>query len=205
MGRPANYDAAAVEQAALEQFWAEGYKASSVDLLVAGTGLNKHSLYQAFGGKSGLFARVLERYLTDYSHAFLAVFEQHRGYAALREYLQSVLSSRNSRGCLLVNAAIELGESDPTCHRLIADYYARLERCFAEAIAAGQQDGDIRPELAPRPTAAWLVSAMQGLAVGSRLGSKQPAAAKSLLAMLVCADQGETGRTGRAVKKVAGK
>lgn len=205
MGRPANYDTAAVEQAALEQFWAEGYKASSVDLLVAGTGLNKHSLYQAFGGKSGLFARVLERYLADYSHAFLAIFEQHRGYAALRAYLQAVLSSRNSRGCLLVNAATELGDSNPACHRLIADYYARLERCFADAIAAGQQDGDLRPELAPRATAAWLVSAMQGLAVGSRLGSKQPAAAKSLLAMLVCADRGEAGRVGRAGKKVPSK
>jgi TetR/AcrR family transcriptional regulator, transcriptional repressor for nem operon len=200
MGRPASYDATAVEQAALEQFWAEGYKTSSVDLLVAGTGLNKHSLYQAFGGKSGLFARVLERYLTDYSHTFLAVFEQHRGYAALRKYLQTVLSSRNPRGCLLVNAAIELGESDPACHRLITDYYERLERCFAEAIAAGQQDGDIRLELAPRATASWLVSAMQGVAVGSRLGSKQPAAAKSLLAILACADRGETTR---AAKKTA--
>ena len=184
MGRPASYDAAAVEQAALEQFWAEGYKASSVDLLVAGTGLNKHSLYQAFGGKSGLFVRVLERYLTEYSQQFLGIFEQHRGYAALRKYLQAVLAEPDARGCLLVNAAVELGESDPACHRLVTGYYARLARCFADAIAAGQEDGDIRPELEPRATAAWLVSAMQGLAVNSRLGSPQRNAAKSLLALL---------------------
>ncbi len=184
MGRPASYDAKAVEQAALEQFWAEGYKASSVDLLIAGTGLNKHSLYQAFGGKSGLFARVLERYLTDFSQTFLDIFDRHRGYAALRNYLRAVLAESDPRGCLLVNAAVELGESEPFSHRLITDYYARLAQCFAQAIADGQQDGDIRPELDPSATAAWLVTAMQGLSVSSRLGGAQRNAAKSLLAML---------------------
>jgi TetR/AcrR family transcriptional repressor of nem operon len=202
MGRPASYDAGAVELAALEQFWAEGYKASSVDLLVAGTGLNKHSLYQAFGGKSGLFARVLERYLADYSQRFLSIFDRERGYAALQKYLRAVLAESDARGCLLVNAAVELGESDPVCHKLITDYYARLGHCFAEAIAAGQRDGAIRPELAPRAAAAWLVSAMQGLAVGSRLGTRQSVAAKSLLAMLACTGQaGAGGRKDRAARK----
>jgi TetR/AcrR family transcriptional repressor of nem operon len=199
MGRPASYDATAVEQAALEQFWAEGFKASSVDLLVAGTGLNKHSLYQAFGGKNGLFARVLERYLADFSQTFLDIFDRYRGYAALQEYLQAVLAKSDPRGCLLVNAAVELGESNPFSHRLITDYYARLARCFAQAIAAGQQDGDIRPELDPRATASWLVTAMQGLAVNSRLGGPQRNAAKSLLAML--ANTAPTRPKKRAARK----
>lgn len=199
MGRPASYDATAVEQAALEQFWAEGYKASSVDLLVAGTGLNKHSLYQSFGGKSGLFARVLERYLAEFSQTFLDIFDRHRGYAALQKYLQAVLVKPDARGCLLVNAAVELGASDPVSHRLITDYYARLAQCFTQAIAAGQQDGDIRSELDPRATASWLVTAMQGLAVNSRLGGLQRNAAKSLLAML--ATTAPAPRTKRTARK----
>ena len=201
MGRPASYDATAVEQAALEQFWAEGYKASSVDLLVAGTGLNKHSLYQAFGGKSGLFARVLERYIAEYSQTFLSLFDRHRGIAALQKYLQAVLARSDARGCLVVNAAVELGESDPLCHQLITDYYARLAHCFAEAIAAGQQDGDIRPELDPRATASWLVTAMQGLAVNSRLGAKRRNAAKSLLTMLACTEPANAVARKRATRE----
>lgn len=203
MGRPASYDATAVEQAALEQFWAEGYKASSVDLLIAGTGLNKHSLYQAFGGKSGLFARVLERYLVDFSQTFLDIFDRHRGYAALQKYLQAVLAKSDARGCLLVNAAVELGASDPAIHQLITNYYARLAQCFTEAIAAGQQDGDIRPELDPRATASWLVTAMQGLGVNSRLGAAQRNAAKSLLALLATATT--TAAAARPEKKTARK
>jgi TetR/AcrR family transcriptional repressor of nem operon len=197
MGRPASYDATAVEQAALEQFWSEGYKASSVDALVAATGLNKHSLYQAFGGKSGLFARALERYLAEYSQTFLAIFDSHRGYAALEKYLRTVLGRSEARGCLLVNAAVELGDTDPACHRLVSEYYARLERCFADAIRVGQQDGHIRPELAPRATAAWLVGTMQGAAVNSRLGSPQRIAAKALLAMLACSPPARTTTAGR--------
>lgn len=201
MGRPVSYDEAAVVNAALDQFWTTGFRASSVDMLVDCTGLNKHSLYQTFGGKSGLFARVLERYIADYSQTFLTIFDNQRGLGALRKYFRAVTAKTDTRGCFVVNAAVELGDSDPDCHRLIADYYQRLTDCFAQAIAAGQQDGEIRAELEPRSTAAWLVSAVQGMAVNSRLGAAQRALPKSILAMLV----GAEASRGTANKKYSGK
>lgn len=170
--------------AALNQFWAAGFKGSSVDTLVGGTGLNKHSLYQAFGGKEGLFLRVLERYLSRYSLNYMAVFDQQRGFAALHDYFHAVLSQTEPRGCLVVNTAVELGDSDPDCQRLLTNYYNSLTDCLATAIEEGQQEGNIRAELDPRDTAVWLVRALQGLAVSSRLGSEQETSANSILALL---------------------
>jgi TetR/AcrR family transcriptional repressor of nem operon len=184
MARPITYDEDAVIAAALNQFWAEGFNRSSVDTLVDGTGLNKHSLYQAFGGKSGLFLRALERYLERQSLRYLAVFEQRRGMAALHGYFDAVLRKPDPRGCLVANTAVELGESDPDSQRLITGYYNRLADCFAKAIDDGQQDGDIRADLDARDTAAWLVRAMQGLAVSTRLGTRQLPNAKAILALL---------------------
>lgn len=184
MPRPVTYDEGAVVDAALEQFWAEGFHRSSVDTLVAGTGLNKHSLYQTFGGKDGLFARVLQRYLDQYSHRYLAIFEHKRGLAALRSYFDAVLRQSNARGCLIVNTAVERGASDPECRRVMTDYYKRLGACFARAVRQGQDDGAIRAELSARDTARWLVLAVQGLAVGSRLGAPMPTT-RSLLALLI--------------------
>lgn len=185
MGRPVGYDEAAVVTAALDQFWEAGFKASSVDQLIAGTGLNKHSLYQAFGGKAGLFVRVLEEYLAGYTEKFLTIFERESGSAALRLFFQSVLADTDPRGCLVVNAAVELGESDPDVQRLITDYYAQMTRCFAVAIAQGQTAGHIRAALDPNASAVWLVRAVQGLAVSARLGTQAAAEVRAILALLI--------------------
>ena len=61
MGRNRTFDEAAVVDRAAHQFLATGYEATSVDDLVAATGLHRGSLYQAFGSKRGLFLAALER------------------------------------------------------------------------------------------------------------------------------------------------
>lgn len=185
MARPITYDEEFVLSAALDQFWAEGFSRSSVDMLVDCTGLNKHSLYQAFGGKNGLFQRVLERYIQRRSRRYLVAFEQQRGLAALRAYFESVLRKPDRRGCLVANTAIELGGGDGDCQRLIGDYYDELGRCFRTAIEQGQQDGAIRAGIDARGTAEWLVRAMQGLAVSTRLGARPWPEADAVLALLV--------------------
>jgi len=184
MARPTSYDKEAVMSEALEQFWADGFNRSSVDVIVDKTGLNKHSLYQSFGGKSGLFFRVLQRYLEQYSLRYLEIFERQQGLAALRGYFQAVLREPDRRGCLVANTAIELGDSDSDCHRLITEYYDRLADCFADAIKQGQRDSSIRADLHPRDTAIWLVRSVQGLAVDSRLRSLHAPTMKTMLALL---------------------
>ena len=41
----------------MQVFWSKGYEAASLDDLCEGTGLNRSSLYAAFGDKHALFAR----------------------------------------------------------------------------------------------------------------------------------------------------
>jgi len=184
MARPITYDEEFVLNAALDQFWEEGFSRSSVDMLVDCTGLNKHSLYQAFGGKNGLFLRVLERYIHRRSRRYLAVFEQRRGLEALAGYFEVVLRKPDRRGCLVANTAVELGASEDDSRSLITRYYAELAACFQTAIEQGQRDGDIRAGLDARDTAEWLVRAMQGLAVSTRLGARPWPNAQAMLALL---------------------
>lgn len=172
MPRPIAYDAEQVLENALAQFWAEGFKRSSVDAIVAATALNKHSLYQAFGGKNGLFLQVLARYRDQQGQRYLGILDQQRGLAALRAYFDAVLDTADQRGCLLVNTAIELGGADPDCQRLLTDYYGRVAAAFARALRQGQADGDVRAGLDADATARWLLRMLQGLSVGARLGQR---------------------------------
>ena len=62
MARPRKFDEQQVLEAARDQFWKNGYAATSLDDLTKATGLGKGSLYGAFGGKHQLFLKVLGTY-----------------------------------------------------------------------------------------------------------------------------------------------
>ena len=59
MARPRLFDEAAVIAQAAALFGRLGYNATSIDELLAVTGLQRGSLYKAFGSKRNLFEKVL--------------------------------------------------------------------------------------------------------------------------------------------------
>lgn len=69
MARPRGFDEDVVIAQAAEVFGRLGYNATSVDDLVAATGLQRGSLYKAFGSKRNLFERVLVQALGPHWHA----------------------------------------------------------------------------------------------------------------------------------------
>src|SRR5215469_16929127 len=61
-GRPREYDPDRALADAAESFWKNGYAGTSLDELAAATGMNRPSLYAAFGDKRDLYLKTLERY-----------------------------------------------------------------------------------------------------------------------------------------------
>src|SRR5690348_7293474 len=61
-GRPRAYDPEAALAEAMGQFWDAGYAATSLDDLSAATGMNRPSLYGAFGDKRALYLKTLSIY-----------------------------------------------------------------------------------------------------------------------------------------------
>jgi TetR/AcrR family transcriptional repressor of nem operon len=63
MGRPRSFDTATVVSAARDAFVRGGYVGTSVDDLLQATGLQRASLYSAFGSKRGLFIAALRQHV----------------------------------------------------------------------------------------------------------------------------------------------
>src|SRR5947209_11506451 len=61
-GRPRAYDPQVALARAAEAFWKAGYAGTSLDDLAAATGMNRPSLYAAFGDKRDLYLKTLEHY-----------------------------------------------------------------------------------------------------------------------------------------------
>ena len=65
-GRTRQFDVDEALDRALEVFWARGYEGATLPELTRAMGINRPSLYTAFGNKEQLFRKAIDRYQTGW-------------------------------------------------------------------------------------------------------------------------------------------
>jgi TetR/AcrR family transcriptional repressor of nem operon len=190
MARPRAFDEDAALDAAIDCFWRHGYAATSIRELGAAMGLAAPSLYNAFGDKHALFTRCLDRYLDGGMRQRIRRLEAtHAPRAAIGAFLDEVVarSLSDRRGCLLVNAALEVAPHDPEIGAVIAERLGELEAFFLRCIRAAQRDGTTAAAHRVHDLARLLLTTVLGLRVLAR-ARPDPAvlrgAARQALALL---------------------
>ncbi len=133
MARPREFDEDTVLEAVMQTFWAHGYGNTSIEQLVTATGLNRSSLYSAFGRKPQLYRAALERYSIQQSE--LAVLRDGPR-AALTHWFQDAIerSDVGPRGCLVINSLGEYPDLDPELQALIDSHLGAVRRFFATMV-----------------------------------------------------------------------
>ncbi|MHC4838289.1 MAG: TetR/AcrR family transcriptional regulator [Planctomycetota bacterium] len=175
MSRPRLFDPETVLDRAMEQFQAHGFEATSVQMLVDATGIERFSLYSAFGDKRGLFLAAMERYCGRNKERVLGPLQElEDGAAALErvmvEELPRMALAGEAGGCLVVHTMIEKGPHDEELLALVQAYQQRLHDALAAACRRMAEAGQLRPGLAPAAAAGLLQTVMQGLVVQARGG-----------------------------------
>ncbi|MEG3615396.1 helix-turn-helix domain-containing protein [Isoptericola haloaureus] len=163
MGRAQTFETDRVVRAALGVFWRTGYEATSVPALEEATGLNRSSLYHAFGSKRGLFDAAVQTYLDAVVRPRLRPLladpvapDAVVAYLAeLREALARTGEIQADSGCLLVNTAGSPLSRDEGVRRVVADYRAELRHALGRGVGAryGELDALERDRLADLCTA----------------------------------------------------
>src|SRR5258705_3760243 len=120
-GRTRQFDVDEALDRALELFWAGGSEGATLPELTRAMGVNRPSLYAAFGNKEQLFRKALERYQTG-PVSFLAEALHKPTARAVAEAILSgfVRMQRDrdkARGCLIVSGALACGEEAETVRR----------------------------------------------------------------------------------------
>jgi AcrR family transcriptional regulator len=173
MARPREFDEDDVLDRALATFWEHGYEGTSIDDLVAATGLGRASLYGAFGDKERIFARALERYCARMGDALETGEDEPSARAALGRLLRALVlkSSPKSgpRGCFLLSTAIG-GDAPSGAREAYADYTTRLERVLIALVQCGQESGEFTQAADAQSVGRMLAVLLQGIAAGARAG-----------------------------------
>ena len=143
MGRLQTFDSTTVVQSARDVFWDLGYDGASLADLEAATGVNRSSLYHAFGSKRGLFDAAVADYRDTVisprlrglqadgagRRELLAYFDE------LREAVAALPLDSPRRGCLLVNCATGLATHDEPARAVVEAYRTELAGALRNALA----------------------------------------------------------------------
>ena len=162
-GRPRAYQPDVALGKALDLFRKDGFAATSLDDLSAATGMNRPSLYGAFGDKRELFIKSYQRYREDARAAMAGIF---RDELPIRQRLARIyavaldiyLSGESPRGCFTVMTAASEAVSDPDIRAMVLEGFAELDKAFAACFRRAREKGEL-PASADPATLAQLASA----------------------------------------------
>ena len=173
-GRPRAYDPQAAIARAAETFWKAGYAGTSLDDLVAATGMNRPSLYAAFGDKRDLYLKTLEHYRDEgralARHALagepaLRVFFKRFYDKALALYLEG-----GPRGCYTIGTASTVAAVDDGVRAFLAESMRSTDSFLRAQIEKAKARGEIARDADPAALAYLASATLHTLAIRSRAG-----------------------------------
>lgn len=175
VGRPRAFDMNKALDAALQVFWQKGYEGTSMPDLTEAMGINRPSLYAAFGNKEELFLKALDRYAAEKA-SFL---KDALGQPTARKVAESLLMGAadalsdpcNPRGCLAVQGALSCGEEADVIRKELASRRAASETAIRDRLQCAKHEGDLPKDAHPGDLARFIATVTQGMAVQAASGA----------------------------------
>jgi TetR/AcrR family transcriptional regulator, transcriptional repressor for nem operon len=186
MARPVEFDENKVLTNAMEQFWREGYEASSVQKLLDCTGINRGTLYNSFGDKDTFFKSCVDQYNTVVDKQITASLKNPKlgSWDAIEAYFEettlNVKNKHRSMGCLLVNSVCESINYDKEIRKVVRGSLAVIRKALLARLKQAYKSGKVKKGVSAEFAAEVLMNSLYGIRVSSRDG-KTPKQLKELI------------------------
>ncbi|MCB1669735.1 MAG: TetR/AcrR family transcriptional regulator [Gammaproteobacteria bacterium] len=176
MARPVEFEYEKVLNSAMEQFWKEGYEASSVQKLLDCTGINRGTLYNSFGDKDTFFKTCVQQYNKGIEENIEASLKNKdlAPWDAISKYFDlsvaEVSNKQRALGCLLVNSLCESINYDRDMKKLVRSSLGTIRKALLSRLNEAKKKGKIKKGITAEFAADVLMNTLHGVRVNSRDG-----------------------------------
>ncbi|NWD75757.1 TetR/AcrR family transcriptional regulator [Pseudomonas gingeri] len=179
-GRPRAYDPQTALQQALGVFWSTGYAGASLDSIATAAGMNRPSLYAAFGDKHALYIKAFEQYWAQAAAAVHAALTDST--LTLREALLGFYEGQLSiyfsgdgqpRGCFVIGTATTEAAEDREIRDLLADRLNQLDTDLEVRLQLAVDSGELNGDANPAALAVLAASLLHSLSIRARAGKSR--------------------------------
>ena len=175
IGRPRGFDVDEALDRAVHVFWAQGYEGASLDDLTQAMGINRTSMYRAFGNKEDLFRKALEKYTAGPASYFAEAVGQSTAREVAVTFLRGAVEATTlpgcPAGCLGVQGSLAAGAAGGHARDVLTAWResgtAHLRDRFQRAV----EDGDLPAGADPGLLARHLMTVANGIAVQAAGGT----------------------------------
>jgi TetR/AcrR family transcriptional regulator, transcriptional repressor for nem operon len=178
MARLREFDTDEVMEAVINAFWQRGYEATSLADLMEVTGLQKGSIYKAFGDKRSLFIKALQCYLDRIYSLTREVLSNSSPQKALTSWFEllsdTAANPEVNKGCFALNSLIEMAPHDEEVAKMLEYQYSRIGKLLETVIAQGQKERVFRQDLSPQQLRQMLLITANGTLAAGRASFLKP-------------------------------
>lgn len=175
LGRPRTF---CVDQAldhALRVFWQKGYEGTSLSDLTEAMGINRPSLYAAYGNKEELFRKVLDRYAESRAAFMRDACAQKTARAVVEHILLAIADGvtcpDKPQGCMTVRCTLASSEAADSVRMELAKRRANGEGMLRQRLERAREEGDLPDRANPADLARYVATIYQGMSVQAAGGA----------------------------------
>lgn len=176
-GRPRAFDIHQALDRAVEVFWRKGYEGTSLSDLTKAMGINRPSLYAAFGDKQALFNKVIDRYTNGAADFTLQALQAPKAREVAERLLfgaaKEMCGGDHPAGCLLVQGALAAGNEAASVRRELASRRDQARALLHQRLRRAKKEGDLPPHADPAAMARYLMTVLNGMAVQGAGGASR--------------------------------
>lgn len=176
MARPVEFEYDVVLERATEQFWREGFEASSVQKLLDATDINRGTLYNSFGDKDTFFKSCVDRYNGKLKGVIEATLgdKSLKADKALASFFDAAVVNPPTKqrvlGCLLVNSVCESIIWNADVQKLLKDSLNNIRKALSARTRELEKARQLARGLDADSAADMLMTLYCGLNVQARSG-----------------------------------
>lgn len=178
-GRPRAFNIDEALEKALRVFWQKGYLGTSLTDLTEAMGINRPSLYAAFGNKETLFRKVLDLYQEQQTPYMCQALEEPTARQVIERMMYGVVdlltNPDNPPRCLYAQTVLSCADPSDPLYQELSKRRVLIEATIRDRFERAIAEGDLSPDTDATALARFVLTVNFGMSVQASSGASRAA------------------------------